>query len=147
MREVIPRALARSGADGTRIAIAGISMGGFGAYDLARLHPRRFCAVAGHSPALWTSAGQTAPGAFDDAADFDRHDVIRAARRGAFRHLPMWLDAGTRDPFRPGDAAFARALAAAHTKLVDRTWPGGHDQGYWNAHWRSYLRFYVNACS
>jgi S-formylglutathione hydrolase FrmB len=147
MREVIPRALAASGADGTRIAIAGISMGGFGAYDLARLHRGRFCSVSGHSPALWTSSGQTAPGAFDDAADFRRHDVIRAARNGVFKGMPLWLDAGTRDPFRPGHAAFAAAAAAAHTKLVRRTWPGGHDGAYWNAHWRSYLRFAVSSCA
>ncbi|MEA2292396.1 MAG: hypothetical protein QOE86_35 [Solirubrobacteraceae bacterium] len=146
MDEVIPLALKRSGADATRVAIGGISMGGFGAYDLARLHPKRFCAVAGHSPALWTSAGQTAPGAFDGAADFARHDVVRAARRGAFAEIPLWLDAGTGDPFRPGDAAFASAAAASGTKLIRRSWPGGHDGAYWNAHWRSYLRFYVNAC-
>src|SRR6185312_7980866 len=128
LNEVIPQAIKRLGADPSRVAIGGISMGGFGAFDLARLHPRRFCAVGGHSPALWTSAGQTAPGAFDDAADFARHDVVRAARRGAYRGMKLWLDAGSRDPFRPGDAAFARAVP---TKL--RTWPGGHDGAYWNA--------------
>jgi S-formylglutathione hydrolase FrmB len=49
-------------------------VGGFGAYDLARLNPGRFCAVGGHSPALWRSGGETAPGAVDDAEDFARHD-------------------------------------------------------------------------
>jgi S-formylglutathione hydrolase FrmB len=146
LREVIPRALRETGADPARIAIGGISMGGFGALDLARARPHRFCGVAGHSPAIWTSAGQTAPGAFDDAADFARHDVVRAARRGAYpADLPLWLDAGTRDPFRPGDRAFARAVRAAGGDLTFRTWPGGHDGNYWNAHWRSYLRFYVTA--
>jgi hypothetical protein len=24
-------------------------------------------------------------------------------------------------------------------------WPGGHDFGYWNAHWANYLGFYVHA--
>ena len=55
MNEVIPQAIKRLGADPSRVAIGGISMGGFGAFDLARLHPHRFCAVGGHSPALWTS--------------------------------------------------------------------------------------------
>ena len=121
-------------------------MGGFGAFDLARRHPKRFCAVGGHSPAIWTAAGETAPGAFDGTADFDRHDVVRAARRGRFRTIPLWLDAGNTDPFRPGDAAFSSAARAGGTKLIRRQWPGGHDGAYWNAHWRSYLRFYVNAC-
>ena len=55
-REAIPAALERLRADPDRIAIGGISMGGFGALDLARLHPARFCAVGGHSPALWVAA-------------------------------------------------------------------------------------------
>src|SRR4051795_3820934 len=103
MREAIPAVLARLPADPRRIAIGGISMGGFGAFDLARLHPGRFCAVGGHSPAIWTSSGQTAPGAFDDPADFAKHDVVRAARShpGVFAGKPLWLDAGTADPFDP----------------------------------------------
>jgi S-formylglutathione hydrolase FrmB len=49
---VIPQVTRRFGTDRRRVAIGGISMGGFGAYDLARLNPGRFCAVGGHSPAL-----------------------------------------------------------------------------------------------
>ena len=67
-------------ADPRRVAIGGISMGGFGAYDLARLRPQRFCAVGGHSAALWLRGGDSAAGAFDDAADFARHDVVALAR-------------------------------------------------------------------
>jgi poly(3-hydroxybutyrate) depolymerase len=136
--EVIPAVGHRVRVDTARVAIGGISMGGFGAFDLARLHPHRFCAAGGHSPALWQSAGETAPGAFDDAADFGRHDVIRAARAGRFSGLRLWLDAGSGDPFRPGDRAFAAA-----TGLRLRTWTGGHDGAYWNRHLRDYLRFYA----
>src|SRR5205085_4314835 len=45
MREVIPTVRRRFGTDPQRVAIGGISMGGFGAYDLALHHPGRFCAV------------------------------------------------------------------------------------------------------
>jgi enterochelin esterase-like enzyme len=82
VEEAIPAALARLHADRRRVAIGGVSMGGFGALDLARLHPGRFCAIGAHSPALSSGAGATAPGAFDDAADFARHDVVAAARCG-----------------------------------------------------------------
>jgi hypothetical protein len=41
LREAIPAALKRTGADPQRVAI-GISMGGFGALDLARISPGRF---------------------------------------------------------------------------------------------------------
>jgi len=143
VREVIPQVARRFKADRRRVAIGGISMGGFGAFDLARLSPGRFCAVGGHSPALWRSGGETAPGAFDDAEDFSRHDVIASA--AAFAHIPVWLDAGDQDPFRPGDDAFAAALRAAGAHATVRTWPGGHDGDYWDAHWRDYLRFYARA--
>jgi S-formylglutathione hydrolase FrmB len=145
--EVIPAVASRFGANANRVAIGGVSMGGFGVYDLARLHPGRFCAVGGHSPALWESAGLTAAGAFDNAADFARHDVIAAARARPrpFKTQPVWLDAGSRDPFRPGHAAFARALRSARAGLTRVTWPGGHDQAYWDSHWNTYLRFYATA--
>jgi S-formylglutathione hydrolase FrmB len=147
MDEVIPQAIKRLGADPKRVAIGGISMGGFGAFDLARLYPRRFCAVGGHSPAIWTSAGQTAPGAFDNAADFVRHDVVRTARvnPGAWAGKPLWLDAGTADPFDPGDRAFVGALRSGGLKVSVHRWPGGHTGGYWRSHWGSYLGFYARA--
>jgi S-formylglutathione hydrolase FrmB len=146
--EVIPAVVDRSDADPNRVAIGGISMGGFGAYDLAVLNPGRFCAVGGHSPALWEDASATAPGAFDDAEDFARNDVVGAAQAdpASLASQPIWLDAGDEDPFRPGDDAFAQALQAAGAPLTSKTWPGGHDDEYWNAHWDQYLRFYADAC-
>jgi enterochelin esterase-like enzyme len=133
VREAIPWAVGRLHADGRRVAIGGISMGGFGALDLARLHPRRFCAVGGHSAALWTNAGETAAGAFDDADDYARHDVTLAHYR-----MPVWIDVGTDDPFRSADTLFAiRVHADFHV------WPGGHGGGYWKRHMRAYLRWYA----
>jgi S-formylglutathione hydrolase FrmB len=143
--EVIPAVTRRFEADRRRIAIGGISMGGFGAYDIARLHPRRFCAAGGHSPAVWQSGGETAPGAFDDADDFARHDLIAAARSDEFGALRLWLDAGDADPFRPGHAALVSALRDAGARVTAKSWPGGHDGDYWNAHWLDYLRFYAGA--
>lgn len=51
LHEVLSRVARRFGADLHRVAIGGISMGGFGAYDLTLHHPGRFCAVGGISPA------------------------------------------------------------------------------------------------
>jgi hypothetical protein len=87
-------------------------MGGFRALDLERLTPGRFCAVGGHSAALWSRAGETAPGAFDDAADFARHDVIGSASRRSPYDVPVWLDVGTDDPFRAADTQLATELRA-----------------------------------
>src|SRR5580765_2800746 len=71
--EVIPAALARSGADPKRIAVGGISMGGFGALDLGRIEPKRFCAVGGHSPAVL--APDNFGFGFDSATDYAHHDL------------------------------------------------------------------------
>ena len=143
IREAIPAALRRLRTDG-RIAVGGISMGGFGALDLARLYPGRFCAVGAHSAALWSSAAETAPGAFDDPADFARHDVIGVARRDPhlYGRTPVWIDRGSDDPFRSADAALARALRG---RITYHVWPGGHNSKYWDSHMAAYLRFYSDA--
>lgn len=146
--EVIPEVADRFDADPHRVAIGGISMGGFGALDLALHWPGRFCAVGGHSPAVWESGAETAAGAFDDAEDFARNDLVAAARAGspALTTSSLWIDAGAQDPFQPGDQALATALRADGAPITtELSWPGGHDSDYWNAHWGQYLRFYANA--
>ncbi|HEY1539724.1 MAG TPA: alpha/beta hydrolase-fold protein [Solirubrobacteraceae bacterium] len=141
--EVIPQAVKRLHADPHRIAIGGISMGGYGAYEIARRRPAEFCAVGGHSAALWLQAGGSAAGAFDDAEDYARNDVLALARargRAPWGKAALWLDGGTEDPFRAGGEAFARAL-----RIPMHHWRGGHDSDYWHAHYTTYLRFYADA--
>jgi S-formylglutathione hydrolase FrmB len=147
MREALPAGLRRSKANGRRLAIGGISMGGFGALDIARLDRGRFCAVGGHSAALWTSSGLTAPGAFDDAADFARHDVIGAARRSAtpLGRVPIRIDMGYADPFRSADEAFVTALRRDGSNVQLHEARGGHESAYWRRHFGEYLRFYARA--
>jgi enterochelin esterase-like enzyme len=118
-------------------------MGGYGALHIASLRPREFCAVGGHSAALWEAAGQSAPGAFDDAADYARNDVFAAARRGAFSGLPVWIDGGAADPFRSADATFVALLRRDHVTVRYHVWPGGHTGSYWRSHMTAYLRFYA----
>lgn len=148
LEEAIPDAVRRLGADGRRVAIGGISMGGFGAYAIVRqAPPRRFCAVGGHSPALWERGGDSAAGAFDDAGDFARNDLITVARGGGapWRGTPLWLDRGKEDPFAPGIGAFESALRAGGADLSAHRWGGGHDSGYWREHLDEYMRFYARA--
>lgn len=145
--EVIPLVEHRFGVDPHRVAIGGISMGGFGAYDIALHHPGMFCAVGGHSPALWFEGGETAPGAFDDAADFERNDVVGAVQEDpeAFGDARVWIDYGAEDPFRVYDEGFVAAMEAGGADFTAHSWPGAHTGGYWNDHWPDYQRFYVNA--
>lgn len=133
LREAIPAGVRRTHAK--RIAIGGISMGGYGAI-LIGSRTRDFCAVGAQSPALWLSSGETAPGAFDDAQDYERNDVFKLQPP-----RPLWIDLGASDPFREATLAYARrAGVPAHIK------PGGHDAALWNAFMPKFLRFFARAC-
>jgi S-formylglutathione hydrolase FrmB len=148
VNEVIPRVVRQFHADPRRVAIGGISMGGFGALDIARLNPGRFCAVGAHSPAIWHDGAETAPGAFDDTADFERHDVLAAANGSPdpYLRIPVWVDAGDQDPFRhTGLDEFAEALRANGTEISFHIWPGTHGGDYWRSHYDDYIRFYARA--
>ena len=137
--EVIPRAIERLHADPRRVAIGGISMGGYGAFAIAHLRGASFCAVGGHSPAIWLNGGESAAGAFDDSDDYDRNDIL-ARGRAPWGNARLWLDGGRDDPFKAGTEAFAAALGVRATH-----WSGEHEGAYWRAHYGSYLRFYARA--
>ncbi len=145
--EVIPFVARRFGTDPRRVAVGGISMGGFGALDLAMHDPGRFCAVGAHSPAIWRTGGETAAGAFDDAQDFAANDLVADAHAhpADFAAQPVRIDAGDSDPFLPGDRAFVAALHAGGLPIALHTAPGGHTHDYWTAHWKDYLPFYAAA--
>ena len=120
LREAIPAANRKFHLDRRRVAIGGFSMGAFGALDLARY--RRFCAVGGHSAAMWRTGGETPAGAFDDAEDFERNDIIGAVRSNPhlYRGARIWIDVGTEDPFRGADTELARLLPQARFRLWRR---------------------------
>ena len=138
----------RFGIDPRRLAIGGISMGGFGAYNLALKHPGRFCAVGGHSAALWFDGAETAPGAFDSAADFERNDVVEAVQADpdAFGETRVWNDYGRRRPVpalqrrlrRRPERPATPTSAPTHGRAATRAATG-------SAHWPAYQRFYLNA--
>jgi S-formylglutathione hydrolase FrmB len=144
--EAIPDALRITHADPHRIAITGISMGGFGALDIARLWPGRWCAVGGNSAAIFYP-GYTAQGAFDDAEDFARHDLLDAAKHhpDLYRGVPVWIDTGTTDFFRKADTVFAHELEPGNSPVTFHVWPGGHGDSHWNGHYPDYIRFFANA--
>ena len=147
VHEVIPAVSRRFGADPRRVAIGGISMGGFGAYHLGLVYRGRFCAVGGHSAGLWPHPEEEFPGAFDDQDDYERNDVLAKvnAAPGAYGDTSIWNDYGNEDWFVTGNAAFAAALRRGDADLTAHVSPGGHDGTYWDAHWPEYLRFYATA--
>lgn len=124
---LVPMA-AQRGIDTRRPAFYGWSMGGYGALLLATERRRRglpVAAVAASSAALWSHAGDTAPGAFDDAADFDAHNVF--TRAGDLRGVPVRIDCGLDDPFYESDRRFAALLGAE-----GHYGPGAHNDAFWS---------------
>jgi S-formylglutathione hydrolase FrmB len=125
--ELLPR-LDRELSRGLPRAVMGWSMGGYGALLAAERRPDLYKAVVGSSPALFPSAAATSPGAFDDAADYQRNDVYAGER--ALAGVVARVDCGTHDPFLPAVKTFASRLPNPN--------PGGftngfHDGGYWRS--------------
>ncbi len=125
--ELVPLLAAR-GLDTSRLGLIGWSMGGYGCLHLASgagaEAVRAVCAV---SAALWTSPGDSAPGAFDDADDYAAHDVF--ARRSAIVERPLRVDCGAGDPFVRANRTFVDGLPVPSDGSFE---PGGHDLGYWH---------------
>jgi S-formylglutathione hydrolase FrmB len=145
VKEAIPAAAERLGADPKRVAIGGISMGGFGALDLARVYPNRFCAVGAHSPALWRTFDETFDAAFDDEADFEEHDLFQKIEEGFRYPEPVRIDVGTEDPFFEADSDFADLLEETGADVGFHDAPGGHDIDYWWPRMPAYLSYYAGA--
>ncbi|MBF4607663.1 alpha/beta hydrolase [Curtobacterium sp. VKM Ac-1393] len=124
--EFLPR-IARRGFDTGRLALAGYSMGGFGALRLGGvLGASRVRAVSAISPALWTSAADTARGAFDDAADFRANTVV--GRQGALDGVAVRVDCGNGDGFAPAIHTYVDGFDAPPAGGFE---PGAHTHGYW----------------
>jgi S-formylglutathione hydrolase FrmB len=109
-------------------AIIGWSMGGYGALLAAETAPAKFRAVIAASPALWEQAGESASGAFDDADDFNTHNVFNGI--GALRDLTVRIDCGTNDGFIHRARLFAEQLPTPNQGTFTT---GYHDGAYWRS--------------
>jgi enterochelin esterase-like enzyme len=131
VREEFVPLLRGRGLDTTRIGLYGWSMGGYGSLLLAGKERLPARGVAVSSPALFTSAGSTAPGAFDDADDFDRNDVYGHPEWLADRRVR--LDCGTDDPFHEATVDFCTRLERVLRRPPVSAFPGGgHTPDYWH---------------
>jgi enterochelin esterase-like enzyme len=125
--ELIPM-LAGQGLDTSRVGFLGWSMGGYGALLLgARLGPARTAAICAVSPALWTSSGGTAPGAFDGADDYAANSVWGLP---ALASIPIRIDCGNSDPFYSATKQF---IAQLPNPPAGGFSPGGHDGAFWSS--------------
>lgn len=137
MDEFLPM-LRAMGVTTDRLVTFGWSMGGYGALLLAETYPQRISRVGVESPAIWPSyaSSQAAnPTAFDSAADWGAHDVIR--RVAELEQIEVRVDCGLSDPFLPASRQLSGLLRPGDVTLS----PGAHDLGFWKSRAPGQLRF------
>lgn len=142
--------LRRFSVDTTRQAIAGLSMGGYGAVMLGLRHPTRYRFVGGLSSALsildplgmndsvmWNVGGKSELVAFgpDLTAAAVAYDPLRTVMKLRGANPPyFFLAAGEQDGFTsflPANRAFTDSLRARGAHYEYHELPGGHDWHFW----------------
>ncbi|MFL6107990.1 MAG: alpha/beta hydrolase, partial [Marmoricola sp.] len=118
--------LAERGLDTERLGLFGWSMGGYGALLVAGKQRLPVKGVVVSSPALFTSPGATAPGAFDSPADFAANNVF--GHPSWLDGLTLRLDCGLQDPFYAASRDLAGRL---DRRPAGGFVAGGHDRTFW----------------
>jgi len=124
------------------IALAGLSMGGFGALLLAARHPDRVRAAYGMSSITDFAQMRFFVG---DISGYDVDDADRSvldACIAAGSSLPrIGFDCGTTDPLIEPNRALHAELDAAGITHQYQEFDGGHEWPYWSTHLRDALAF------
>lgn len=148
----------RTISDRTGRAIAGLSMGGYGAIKFGVKYPAMFAFAGSMSgamnaaswtrgelaglPSIWNSLQQV----FGDDAGQARlaNDLPRRIRdlsNQEIAALPfIYLDCGTEDPLFPSNRSFAELLVSRKIPHEYRQRPGGHSWAYWDAQVQEVLK-------
>jgi S-formylglutathione hydrolase FrmB len=139
-------------------AIAGISMGGYGALHLAFRHPQLFISVGAHSAALieklpvYLGSAPNSPrarllsGVFGSPPDplfWDRNSPLTLGRTADLAGLKVYFDCGDQDDygFDAGNAALDKILTSRHIPHEYHLYPGRHDPNYFAEHLPATLQF------
>jgi S-formylglutathione hydrolase FrmB len=145
-------------------AIAGISMGGYGALHLAFRHPQLFSSVGAHSAALieklpvFLGATPNSPrsrilgevfGSPPDPAFWDRNSPLTLARTADLTGLKIYFDCGDQDDygFDAGTAVLDKILGSRRIPHDYHLYPGRHDAAYFGEHLPASLEFASRAFS
>jgi S-formylglutathione hydrolase FrmB len=123
--------------------VAGLSMGGYGAFKLALRRPDRFAAAASLSGALDLARRQADPPRPEDPQMMRRilGDRDVAGTDDDLFHLldtvsgapPLFQCCGTEDVLYPENVRFGERCAALGLEHTARFGPGAHDWAYWDA--------------
>jgi len=129
-------------------AVAGLSMGGYGAMMLAMRHPEKFCAAASHSGALHFARQAKVEGIADISAlsaalPRGKYDVFSLARKlkRSGRRIALRFDCGVDDFLIEHNRAFHRHLKRIGLDHEYAEHPGQHTWDYWDLHVLETLAF------
>ncbi len=136
-------------------AIAGLSMGGYGAFKFAFRRPEMFCFAASMSGAFhaaeisganrWAELQNSIHAVFkEDAslrAETDLFQIIEDHSVEQLTKLPFfYFDCGTDDSFLPVNIRLAKAFRQRGIAHEFNCFPGGHDWDYWNTQIKNILQ-------
>jgi putative tributyrin esterase len=119
-------------------AIAGYSMGGYGALKFALKYPELFVFAGSMSGAFDAPLRNDDPSirqTFGEPGNpvRDANNLTNIARRAPAATLPnLYFDCGTEDPWLKTNRELASTLATLGIKHDYREFSGGHDWGYWS---------------
>ncbi len=142
--------------------VAGLSMGGYGAFKYAFKYPEQFAFAASMSGALdpavrtddhpgfaWdifrpsVNAVYGPKGSQTRAAN-DLHQIARNINASQATSLPyLYFDCGTEDGFVDTNRELAAILLAKKIPHQYRQLPGAHNWGYWDTQVREVLRLFA----
>jgi S-formylglutathione hydrolase FrmB len=130
--------------------VAGLSMGGYGAFKLALTHPERFAAAASLSGALdiaevvrvkkedpaneaWLAGMRNVFGDLDKVPG-SKHDLFRLARKVARSTVKprLYQCCGTADFLHADNVRFRDAVRKLPLDLTYEEGPGEHNWAYWD---------------
>ena len=160
LRELIPDVEKRFRVSQERAgrAVAGLSMGGYGAVKFGLKYPEMFALVASMSGALevasWTEKELTAPGATRDSVmqtfgpvnspTRGANDIFKLVREVSFERMAslpyFYLDCGTEDFLFKNSRDFAGLLVERKIPHEYRQLPGSHNWQYWDRQIKEILK-------
>ena len=133
-------------------AVAGLSMGGFGAMMLALKNPDLFGAAVSHSGALAFSHNPSKsrpdllPLAMELRGRYDCFRLAGALKKSGRRKLPaLRFDCGTEDFLLENNRRFHAHLTRLGMLHEYEEHPGNHNWGYWDEHVQEALVFHRKA--
>ncbi|MCU1288505.1 MAG: esterase [Acidobacteria bacterium] len=153
-QELIPHAERRFPvrAERNSRAVAGLSMGGYGAFKFAFRRPEMFCFAASMSGAfhaagifddkeneIWKELQPSISAAFGEKDQKTRmeNDLLRIIEdfpAEKFAELPsLYFDCGKQDSFLPANQKLNKAFLRRKIAHDFKLFPGGHDWNYWDA--------------